>query len=380
MKKTGNVAFLINDLGVGGAERALLTLTKEWVAQGKEFYLITVFPKVDLPIPETIQHISLLDRPVARTPFKKALQFVRATVQLRRLIAKKEIRTLNSFLFLSNYLNLLTKRLGSKHRAIISNRSIISWYDGTKAGLVHKVLIKTLFKVADIIVNQNKGMEAECKRLINSTAQYVSISNPFDIARIQDEISTNTRDYPFLNDPYILSVGRLVPVKRQPDLIEAFARLDPNVQAQYKLVFVGSGPEKKTLESLAQQYGLSDQLIIIEDESSPYKLMAHATLYGSMSQNEGFPNAIVEAMCCRTPVIASDCDYGPREILDDGNCGRLYPVGDIQALTTQLSELLSNEPLKTTLVERAWEKAQGYHTQSISTTYWNKIIEEHYEH
>ncbi len=86
---------------------------------------------------------------------------------------------------------------------------------------------------------------------------------------------------------------------------------------------------------------------------NPYAYMARAQALALSSAWEGFANVLVEAMACGTPVVSTNCESGPAEILEAGRWGRLSPVGDPQALADSICKAL-DEPLPPdTLRQRA---------------------------
>ena len=66
-----------------------------------------------------------------------------------------------------------------------------------------------------------------------------------------------------------------------------------------------------------------------------------------------------------TPVIASDCVTGPREVLKDGECGLLFPVQDVNALKNALKTLLTDRKLRSQLIEKGYERAKDFHSEVI---------------
>jgi len=136
----------------------------------------------------------------------------------------------------------------------------------------------------------------------------------------------------------VLWVGRLAPEKDLPTLVRAFDRLHAE-RPDTRLVLAGTGPERETVESLVADLELDDA-VAFPGYVDPAPYMARAAVFALSSTYEGLPTVIVEALACGCPVVSTDCPSGPREILADGEFGRLVPVGDDAALADALAETL----------------------------------------
>ncbi len=161
--------------------------------------------------------------------------------------------------------------------------------------------------------------------------------------------------------PVIISAGRFSSEKDFSTLIQAFAKLRKKRQA--KLILLGEGSLRASLEDLAKQLGVIDDLTMPGFVENPFAYLARADVFVLSSAHEGFGNVLVEAMACGTPVVSTDCPSGPREILDGGRYGALAPVGDADALAAAIQQKLDNptsaELLKTRAREFSVEKAAG---------------------
>jgi glycosyltransferase involved in cell wall biosynthesis len=139
-------------------------------------------------------------------------------------------------------------------------------------------------------------------------------------------------------------------------LLHAFARLHI---ADLALVLLGEGPERSHLESMARDLGIASRVMMPGFVANPWHWMARAAAFVLPSRYEGFGSVLVEAMACGTPVVAADCEYGPREILSDGDAGSLARAEDIDSLTAAIDNVLKNPGFANELAvrgrRRAWE-------------------------
>jgi GalNAc-alpha-(1->4)-GalNAc-alpha-(1->3)-diNAcBac-PP-undecaprenol alpha-1,4-N-acetyl-D-galactosaminyltransferase len=84
---------------------------------------------------------------------------------------------------------------------------------------------------------------------------------------------------------------------------------------------------------------------------------------------EGFGNVMVEALACGVPVIATDCPYGPREIIRDCESGILVPVNDVNTLARTIQEVIHNRNLRETLALNAPQRASNFSVQNMVKGY-----------
>jgi glycosyltransferase involved in cell wall biosynthesis len=111
-------------------------------------------------------------------------------------------------------------------------------------------------------------------------------------------------------------------------------------QRPWRLAIVGEGPERPALEAMVGALGLAQRVTFTGYVADPFAWMMRARLAVCASVYEGLCNAIIEALACGTPVVSTDCPYGPREILQDGRYGALTPVGDARALASGIAAAL----------------------------------------
>jgi glycosyltransferase involved in cell wall biosynthesis len=142
--------------------------------------------------------------------------------------------------------------------------------------------------------------------------------------------------------PVILGVGELCSRKDFPTLLRAFAILRRDRDC--RLVVLGKGAQRDALLSLADELDIRADVDLPGFKPDPYSYMAHAAVLAFTSLWEGNPFVLPEALAVGTPVVATDCPSGPREVLAEGKFGALVPMQDPQALARAIANTL-DDPL-----------------------------------
>lgn len=128
----------------------------------------------------------------------------------------------------------------------------------------------------------------------------------------------------------LLAVGTLKAIKDYKTLLAAFAQLCGRIDT--RLLILGEGECRSTLEKQARELGIESSVFMPGFVADPVPYYRQADLHVLSSTGEGLPTVIIEALAAGTPVVSTNCPSGPREILCDGQFGRLVPVGDATAL------------------------------------------------
>jgi glycosyltransferase involved in cell wall biosynthesis len=153
--------------------------------------------------------------------------------------------------------------------------------------------------------------------------------------------------------PVIVAVGRLAPQKDYDTLLRAFARVRARQPARLAIIGAGNDSSAQRLRGLAEELGVAADVDLLGYAPNPLRFVARAALFALSSRFEGFPNVLLEALACGTPVVSTDCPSGPREILDEGRYGALVPVGDDAALAEAILATLAAPPDRAVLRARA---------------------------
>lgn len=321
----------------GGAERVISLLLKECMKDKNiNIHFIQMEYGLEYELPKDLSPIVLSKS--KKNGIIKLLELPFISRKIARHIKENDIDTVMSFLYRPNYINILAKLFGSNHKTIINIRSTTSRY--LREGLLGKVnlfLIRRLFNKSDLIISNSKGVDKDLKLLMGIITETKVIYNPVDIEFINSKIhACKDTDFRFKDGVnYIISVGRLIPLKRNKDLIEAFYQLQKN-DNNLELIFLGDGISKNDLITQCEDFKIKEKIHFLGNVSNPFYYLHKSNLFVMNSETEGFPNVLVEAMACGLPVIASDCKSGPREILQNEKYGLLYPVGNVEILIEKM--------------------------------------------
>ena len=174
--------------------------------------------------------------------------------------------------------------------------------------------------------------------------------------------------------PTIGHIGSLYPIKEQHVLLEAYAEVHRK-RPQTRLVIVGRGPLKGELEAQADRLGVRDGLLMLGERLDVPKLLPCFDVLMMSSRAEGCPNAVIEAMACGVPVVATSVGGTP-EVVSEGETGFLAAVGDGASLARHASAILGDPVLARRLGERARERVERHFNLPRMVSERTSLLEE----
>ncbi len=150
-------------------------------------------------------------------------------------------------------------------------------------------------------------------------------------------------------------------------MIGAFERVLKQVDA--RLLIVGQGSEEKALRNLVEMRGLKEKVQFEGFQRNPFRFMSKCSVFAFPSLSEGFGMVLVEAMACGLPVVSTDCVAGPAEILQNGRCGILVPVGDEGAMARGIVTLLTDPVRRQQIVSEAERRVADFEPAEVVASY-----------
>jgi glycosyltransferase involved in cell wall biosynthesis len=139
------------------------------------------------------------------------------------------------------------------------------------------------------------------------------------------------------SSPVFVTAGRFVPQKDHATMLRALA-----IHRQHRngrLIVLGAGPLAEQLKQIVADLGLGQAVDFLGFRPNVLPYIRQADAFLLSSRCEGFGNVIVEALGCGTPVIATNCEYGPAEILDRSRYGLLVEPQDPSAMAAAMNQV-----------------------------------------
>ncbi|MCP8850480.1 glycosyltransferase family 4 protein [Latilactobacillus curvatus] len=205
-----------------------------------------------------------------------------------------------------------------------------------KKALVYKVFEKILARLTDKIfcVSQHDYDIARKANIFVNKEQGKVIYNGSDFVTSEHD-ETETQD----DIPRILMVARFDKQKNQALLIESLNL----VKTKYKLYFIGDGPTREYCEKMVERFGLSDKVVFAGFQKDVQSFLRNSDLFCLITNYEGLPISIIEAMAMRLPVIASNVG-GNKELVTEKN-GALVE-NNKEKISLEIEKLLNSKELR----------------------------------
>jgi glycosyltransferase involved in cell wall biosynthesis len=247
----------------------------------------------------------------------------------------------------------------------------------TRFRRLKKWLLARAYRTADRVIAVSNGVREGVVSFYQVPVEQLAVvPNFLDLARLDELAKAST---PPLADEmfHIVTAGRLDHQKGHIYLLRAIDRLvHDHGQQNVRLHLLGEGPLERELRRFVQEKQLVDQIRFAGFVANPMPLISQCHLFCLPSLYEGLPLALLEAMACRTPVLATDCPSGPREVLVDGKYGRLVPPRDAGQLAQAMLEIMDDYPRWRTATEEARTHVERCYSADAVIGTLGSLIEE----
>lgn len=333
--RADRILLVLPSLERGGGERVLLQLAQRFLDAGREVHVAALLGGGPLAalVPHGAKLHQLVDADLDVKDFALARRAFPKLVLLLRAMRPDAVLSTMTGTNLLTTLACRRARCGAK-LFLREASSLVNVHSALK-----RQAMRWLYRRADGLIAVSSGVAQDLRDLGLAEEKIHVIHNPVDAERLRCLAMVGPRLVVPGESPYILSLGRLSEAKDYPNLLRAYAI--SKLATTHRLAIVGEGEHRANLENLVRKLGLTDRVLLPGAMDNPYRVLADAALHVLSSRWEGYPNALLEALALGIPVVATDCPFGPREILDGGRYGGLVPIADPTALARAMDTELA---------------------------------------
>lgn len=344
-----DIAFVIPSLGPGGAERVASLLCNFWTKQGHTVTLIT-FEKSEAE-PFYLLHHAIAVRQIgapssASRLAGKLLTNARRVSRLRSILRTCDPDIVVAFTTDASVVALCAAR-ALAIPVVISERNQL---DRPGFRRVHRLARRLCYPWAAALAVQTKEIAADARCRFNVPVHV--LPNPVLLNRRRPHRNLDENQRRTDSSHLLVAVGRLVHQKGFDLLIESFSALAES-HPSWQLIIYGEGPDRVPLEAAIHRLSLADRIFLPGVRKDIGAALADANLFVLPSRFEGYPNALLEALACGCPVVASACPGGITEIMGNGNYGLLVAPESVIDLTAALDLMMSDCNLRRAYSRRA---------------------------
>lgn len=361
-----NISFFVPYFQEGGVETTVCRLAAQFADRGHDVDLLT-FGHENRYIDDT--PFTLVDLGASRT--------LASLPGLVRYLYQQVPDALLSVHYFANVVSVAGRAAANTDTVLILTERInISHVFRETESWKYRILPKLMrlsYPRADARVAVSQDAAADLAQFIGMPERSVSaIYNPTLVDEVFEK-ATEPVDHPWFDAdvPVLLGVGRLTDQKDFTTLLQAFSRLTTDLDA--RLLVLGEGENRNQLERLATELDVSDTVAFPGFVDNPYKYIRAADLFVLSSRFEGMPNVLVEAAAIGTPIVATDCPSGPRELLQDGATDALIPVGDPERMAETIEHQLANPEKAQRQIERLQPKLDQFRPDVACDEYLSLI-------
>jgi glycosyltransferase involved in cell wall biosynthesis len=337
MAEPMSVLHVVDCLNVGGTERQLYELLRR-MDRTRYRPLLACF-KTDGELLGKLRDLGIEPQ---LFPLRGSLAQANTAFQITRMammIRSENVKVVHAHDFYSNVIGVAAASLAGA-RSIASRRDLAHWLGGTQ-----RKMLRVACRMADAVIANAAAVAEQTERdLAVAPDKMHIVPNGIDVAHF--DLQAFKTPEPLLpagevSLPRIGMVGSMhLPDKGHAELLEAAAILKARgVRAQY--LFVSDGGLRPELEAKAQALGLADDVVFLGRRTDVPSVLVRCDVIAHPSWSEGFPNAVLEAMCAARPVVATRVGGIP-EVLTDGVHGLLVEPQRPAELASAIEKILAN--------------------------------------
>lgn len=322
------ILYVITGLGGGGAEKIVCDLADQMALKDHDV-------KIAYLTGDVVVRPKLKDVDLIYLALEKSSDFYKAYKNYKVLLDKFSPDIVHAHMVHANIFTRISRKFYS------INKLICSAHSNNEGGQLRMLAYKYTHQFADITTNVSHNASENFEKLgAVPKGGIITVYNGVDIKKFDQALTGgNLRSELDIDPttPLFIAVGRFHEVKDYPNLIKAFSLIIHQKPTDQRpmLIIVGDGEERAKIEADITHYNLNDDVKLLGRREDISDLLNISDYFVLSSKYEGLPTVVIEAMACKTFVIATDCG-GSAEIM--GGTGILVPPENSQALAKALND------------------------------------------
>lgn len=233
---------------------------------------------------------------------------------------------------------------------------------------VYKPAVTFSINASDVVTSVSKSLRDETYKFFNITKEIHVIPNFIELDKATEGAKVACRRNVIAREDerIITHISNFRKVKRIPDVVKVFHKIQQQIPA--KLMMVGDGPEKEKAEALCRELNILDKVIFLGNSNEIDMILSYSDLFLLPSESESFGLAALEAMALGVPVISTN-GGGLPEVNVDGVSGYLSEVGDIESMAANAIKILGDDAALSEFKKSALGVARQFDIKNILPMY-----------
>lgn len=353
------VLIMIGSFKTGGAERMSINTGLELARRGHEVYYLIQKPIFEIPNNIPSNRIVVLRKDSEKWIFQKVKSlFIGVYFEVKKI--KPDI--IIAFSRFSSFLACF-----SFHKRIIGRFDMNPFTLSRKQRIWANVAVQNPL-VRRIVVPSTGMLRALTRSKPSKASKFLVIANSIDRALVKEKAKDPLDGFDF---PFVCAMGRIAHQKNFSLLVRSFHK--SKLRTMVKLVIIGDGVLRNELETEISSLGLVDSVIITGKVNNPFPIVRKALFLINTSDRESFCNVILEGLTLSLPVVATNCDYGPEDMVKNGVNGFLTTPGDEIELIAVLDKLAEDSKLLNELRQNTEASVEKFEIGNVVDS-WEKLI------
>ncbi len=359
------VAFVITGLGIGGAEKLVVSLANKLFERGHEVAILYLKGRADVLPCDGVE--------VYPVEFESFSQFFSSAIKIRGILSRFRPDVVNSHLF---HANMIVRFV----RLLLPMRMLVtSAHNSNEEGPFRMTAYRLTNWLSDVLTNvSDEAVRVFEKQGAVKSGQMITVHNGIDVnqfykrdaserLRIRNMLGVNESDI------LMVSVGRFCDAKDYPNLVNSIKLLASNSIKAWSLIVAGDGPLRASIEELSVDLGVADHIKFLGLRDDVPDLFSASDVFVLSSAWEGFPMVVGEAMASECFVIATDCG-GVAEFLGDN--GFLVEPRNPVALAEALNKSLAlPDEMRLREARRGRSRVESLYSIDLAIDKWLKIYQ-----